>query len=251
MLRTVDWCELELRERSENLGLGRSIRAGMTEVFDRHAAALVFEDDLVCVPGTYLYLTGAMERYWDDPRVLSVTGWSHPRVTPRDVVDQPYFDGRAECWVWGAWPRSWRGMDSTATEIVEACAERGIDPFRYGDDLREMAAAELDQNTWAVRFLLLHILRGGLCLRPPHSLVEHIGWGPDAANASTDSGWSNPPLRACPRAPESWPEPAVHPRCAELWREAFGLASRRSPWRLGLDRLKRKVRTVVRGPRQK
>src|SRR5664279_387116 len=61
ILRSVDWCELVLCERSENLGLGRSIRAGVASVLDKHPAVIVSEDDLICVPGTYEYLGAALE----------------------------------------------------------------------------------------------------------------------------------------------------------------------------------------------
>ena len=33
-------------------------------------------------------------------RSTGITGWTHPPVAPADVGNQPYFDGRAECWVW-------------------------------------------------------------------------------------------------------------------------------------------------------
>ena len=73
-----------------------------------HDSLLVFEDDLICVPGAYAFLCEALARYRDDPAVLSVTGWTHPSVTPPGVAS-PYFDGRPESWSWGTWRRAWRG----------------------------------------------------------------------------------------------------------------------------------------------
>jgi hypothetical protein len=46
VLRNVDWCDLTLCERPTNLGLGRSILAGVTDVLARHESVIVFEDDL-------------------------------------------------------------------------------------------------------------------------------------------------------------------------------------------------------------
>jgi hypothetical protein len=195
ILHGVDWCQVSIVERPTNLGLGESIRAGVTEVLSRHEAVIVLEDDLVCVDGTYRYLSAALERYKDEPKVMSVTGWTHPRITPGDVTDQPFFDGRAECWVWGTWRRAWDGMEQDALTLVDRCRQQGIDPHAYGADLVQMAQTERDRNIWAVRFIYLHIVNGGLCLRPPRSLVEHIGYGPDATNAGdTASQWANPPL---------------------------------------------------------
>lgn len=232
ILRGIDWCEISIVERPENIGLGRSIRAGVTEVLARHESVIVFEDDLVCVDGTYAYLTEALDRYRDTPNVMSVTGWTHPRITPDDVTDQPYFDGRAECWVWGSWKRAWEAMDEDAMSLVRRCEARGIDPYVYGADLMEMATIEHERNIWAVRFLYRHIVDGGLCLRPPHSLVEHIGADADATNAFDTSAWANPALKPCPPVPSSWPDAVEHPQCRLLAARAYGTKPPRQPMSL-------------------
>lgn len=82
LLRSVTWCRCQILASPTNLGLGRSVVAGVGETLRTHEAVIVFEDDLVCQPGTYRYLTAALARYADDPRVMSVTGWTHPRITP-------------------------------------------------------------------------------------------------------------------------------------------------------------------------
>ena len=187
LLRAIDWCEVVLCERETNLGLGRAILTGVTEVLDKHESAIIFEDDLICVPGTYEYLCAALDQYQDDDRVMSITGWTHPLVTPADVAVLPYFDGRAECLVWGTWARAWHGMEIDAKALMEQCKDQGIDIYRYGADLVNMAKAELRQNIWAVRLLYLHILKKGLCLRPPWSMVEHIGFDASATNARNES----------------------------------------------------------------
>ncbi|MCX6944343.1 MAG: hypothetical protein NT173_06245 [Opitutales bacterium] len=217
LLRGVDWCELELVERAENLGLGRNVLAGMGAVAARYDAFIGWEDDLICVPGTYAWLAAALRHYAGDERVMSVTAWTHPRVTPAGQGAAPYFDARAECWAWGGWARSWRGMaDATAPAKLAAASRRGA-PDAFGADLPVMAAAEATQNTWAVRWLYHHLQHGGLCLRPPWSLVEHVGFDAAATNAATAQAWANPPLRPAPAPPAAWPEPGLHPQCRRLW----------------------------------
>jgi hypothetical protein len=222
ILHEIDWCEVHLVERAENLGLGKSILAGVTEVFQKHEAIIVFEDDLVCVPGTYQYMCAVLEHYKDDLRVMSITGRTHPRVTPSTVTNQPYFDGRAECLVWGTWARVWQGMEIDAKTLMEQCKDQGIDIYRYGADLVDTAKAELRLNIWAVRLLYLHILNKKLCLRPPWSMVEHIGWDSQGTNAKEAGIWEVPPLKPCPPIPTQWPEPVEHPECPGLWRKQYG-----------------------------
>ncbi len=222
ILKSIDWCEVILCEREHNLGLGRSILTGVTEVLSKHDTAIIFEDDLICVPGTYDYLCAALNQYGSDHRVMSVTGWTHPLVTPKDVINKPYFDGRAECWVWGTWARAWQGMDTNAKMLMEQCKGQDIDIYQYGADLVDMAKVELKQNIWAVRFLYLHILKQGLCLRPPWSMVEHIGFDSNATNASNESWLKNPPLKDAPPIPTLWPEPVEHPACSQLHQKVCG-----------------------------
>lgn len=222
MLRAIHWCEVVLCERESNLGLGRSILTGVTKVLGKHEAAIIFEDDLICVSGTYAYLCAALDQYQDDDRVMSVTGWTHPLVTPSDVTDLPYFDGRAECWVWGTWARAWCGMEIDAKTLMEQCKDQGIDIYRYGADLVGMAERELLANIWAVRLLYLHILKKGLCLRPPWSMVEHIGFDANATNASNESWVKNLPLKPSPPIPTQWPVPVENAECARLHQKMCG-----------------------------
>jgi hypothetical protein len=240
LLRAVDWCEVHLVERPANLGLGRNVLAGVTEVAARHDAFIVWEDDLIAVPGTYAWLAAALQAYAADPAVMSVTAWTHPRVTPRAPGAAPYLDGRAECWVWGTWARAWRGMtDADAGAKLDAARRRGVAPAAYGADLPAMAKVEAQRNIWAVRWLYHHLQHGGLCVRPPWSMVEHIGLDALATNSQHATDWSNPPLRPAPAVPAAWPAAREHPEVRALWRAAY---PPRPFWRRVAGRLGRMLR---------
>jgi hypothetical protein len=220
LLRQVSWCEVRLVQRPANLGLGRNVLAGVTDVAAVHPSFIVWEDDLIAMPGTYDWVCAALRHYAGDERVMSVSAWTHPRLTPPDAGDRPYFDGRADCWVWGGYARSWRGMNETALEKIKALQARGIAPDVYGADLPRMARDEARKNIWAVRWLYHHLQHGGLCVRPPWSMVEHIGFDASATNAAGADAWANPPLRVAPPIPAAWPEPKENPACRELHHSA-------------------------------
>jgi hypothetical protein len=224
ILDEINWCEVHLVKRTKNLGLGKSILAGAAEAFQKHDAIIVFEDDLICVPGTYQFLCAALEHYKYDSGVMSVTGWTHPLVTPSTVTDQPYFDGRTESWSWGTWARVWKGMEQSAMSLVNSCIENKIDVYRYGADLLEMAKVEEEKNIWAVRFSYLHILNGGLCLRPPHSMVEHAGFDKYGTNAVNTSKWELGSLKEVV-IPKTWPNVLENPECPMLWQRECGTKS--------------------------
>jgi hypothetical protein len=246
VLKDVDWCEIHTVEREANLGLGTSILTGVSEVLDKHEAIIVFEDDIVCVPGTFDYICAALEHYADASNVMSVTGWTHPRVTPTDVTDQPYFDGRTDCIVWATWRRAWDGMDQDALSMLKECERRGIDTYRYGADLVEMAAGERIRNLWAVRFTYLHILRHGLCLRPPFSLVQHTGYGAASTNVKDlqTYSWHVGLPATCAPIPITWPDPIENPQCAKLWQRECG--ARPGPFGAPAGCLKRSIGRLLR-----
>jgi hypothetical protein len=237
LLRAVDWCEVRLTERTENLGLGRNVLAGLREIADLHEAFVVWEDDLICVPGTYAWLCAALRHYASDERVMSVTAWTHPRLTPEDVGTTPYFDARAECWVWGTWARCWCGMQNEiALQKMRATVRQGLSADAYGADLPEMAAEETKRNIWAVRWLYHHLQHRGLCLRPPWSMVEHIGFGAGATNAISSDGWHQPSLRDAPAIPSAWPEAVENSKCRTIWRIAYP-----SKWKARVGRILRRL----------
>jgi hypothetical protein len=225
ILRRVDWCEIHVVENKTNLGLGVSILTGVNQVFKNHEMLIVFEDDLIFVPGTYQYLCAALEHYKDDPKVMSVTGWTHPRTTPSTVKDQPYFDGRSESWSWGTWARAWQGMEQDAAAMANSCIKQNIDIYRYGADLPEMVKVEKEKNIWAVRFSFLHFLHGGLCLRPPHSMVTHAGFDEQGTNATGSSKWELNDLQKISVMPHPWPQSIENPECAKLWQKECGARS--------------------------
>ena len=172
-LSRIDWCAVERHDRTENRGLGKNILAGVTETLETHEAVLVWEDDLVCVPGTYSYLCRALEAYRDDRRVMSVTGWTNRHVTPPDV-GAALFHGRAECWVWGRGAGHGRDGRETVSRNWRGRA-RGVPP---ASTAATAYMANRRRRAYLGRPFSLPPSCTADCAAPPWSLVEHIGFDP-------------------------------------------------------------------------
>lgn len=219
VVEAIDWCPKIVHQHKSNLGLGKSVKFGVSQVLKNHKSAIIFEDDLICVDGTYNYLCSALKRYENEEKVMSVTGWTHPSIIPDNVESMPYFDGKSECWGWGTWDRAWVGMEKTALEIFNECRKAGLDLEKYGTDMPKMAIEAEQKNLWAVGWWYLHLLKNGLCLRPPHSLIETTGWdGRGSTVKPSMKFWRNPPLKRCPPIPIDYPQPFEHNDCANLWK---------------------------------
>jgi hypothetical protein len=221
ILHSINWCKITIYEKEKNVGLGPSILSGVNFVLETNPAIIVFEDDIVSAPGTYEFLAESLRRYWFEPRVMSVTGWTHPIVTPHGIGENPYFDGRAECWSWGTWKRAWYGMDIDAWTLMKNCKRKGININKYGYDLPKTAKLEKKKKIWAIRFLFNHIDKGGLCLRPPFSLVENVGFDSMATNTKDSGQWQSFGIKELNLTKIEWPEIIENVECEDLWRAAY------------------------------
>lgn len=229
LLRRVDWTEIAIVERPRNVGVAASELGGISEVLAGHEEVIAVEEDLEFGPGTYEFLVAALAHYRDDPRVMGVTAWNHPRVTPPDVTTEPYFCGRMSGLMWGTWRRAWTGVAAhTAAEFAARCAEAGIDVTRYGDDLRDSVVHEEAYGMWDLRFNLHMLAERGLFLWPARSMVAHTGYEPRATNSPNAAGWEDAPVPAPAVSRIRWPEVREHPGSAALWRRAVNAPPRPS-----------------------
>jgi hypothetical protein len=225
-----------------NYGVGESELGGISRVLREHEAMISVEEDLEFVPGTYAFLCAALSRYRDEPRVMGVTAWNHPRVTPPRVRG-PYFTGRMSGLMWGTWRRAWEGVtDQGSPELLAQGRARGIDVTRFGQDLADDAPHELAHGMWDHRFGLHMLLKGGLFLFPARSMTNHIGYDPRATNSPNAQGWEVTPEPAPDPTSVAWPaEIREEPGSAELWR-----AAQAAPQPSLGRRLRRQVRKAVR-----
>lgn len=220
LLRTVDWTEVRLIERATNFGLGRSILDGVTTVLREHDSVVILEDDIEFAPGTYDWLAAALEHYADEPRVMSISAWTHPRVTPDGLEGKPFFSGRASCWGWATWARAWKGMpEHTALEFLTIAERAGVRGDRYGADVPALAVVEAERNIWAVRQIAHHMAQHGLALHPGEPYARHIGWDARATHGTEQNVW-DAPLAGRAVIPDRWPDVAEHPEVPALWRAA-------------------------------
>lgn len=204
-IRKIDWCRVDLRIRRRNIGLGRNIRRGIGEVLREYGRAIVFEDDIECVPGTYQYMCDALAHFEGNPQVTSVSGYTFPALLPPGHSGVPYYSGRFSCWGWGTWRRAWRGMSVPGWLLVMAAVLRGRDVYRYGPDVPRTAWSDCKRNLWAARFEMLHVWRNGLSVHPPLSLTNHMGFEDSATSGEVKDQWQVTEFWSLPKGGIQWP----------------------------------------------
>jgi hypothetical protein len=175
---TPGFGSVSLVERSENLGLARSIISGVTEACESYGRVIVLEDDLVVAPGFLAYMNRALDRYANEDRVMQISGYMFA-VDRSYELPETFFLKLSSTWGWATWNRAWATFESDSGSLLERMKDVDSHEFNMKGSYPYMTAL-LDQhrgvlNVWGVRWYASMFLRQGLCLHPAQSLVSNIG----------------------------------------------------------------------------
>jgi hypothetical protein len=168
-------------ERDENLGLARSIIAGVSAVVHERGRVIVLEDDIVTSPWFLTFMNDALAVYEDEPRVMSVSGYMYP-VDTSDVEHSELLFLRhgISCWGWGTWDRAWAQFEPDANLLMREVRRANRKDFNWGGafDYFSMLQGYIDgtNNSWGVRWYASVFRSGGYGIFPVNSLVRNIGW---------------------------------------------------------------------------
>jgi GT2 family glycosyltransferase len=165
--------------RSKNLGLAKSIISGVTEVLSIKKSAIVIEDDLIFNKNFLNYMQKALNYFYDNKNVGSISGYSYTDKFPQNYKSEIYFSLRHASWGWGTWRTAWNKMKWSNNFIEKHIYKKNFkNEFNFaGEDMYNMLNEQLKGNidTWDIIFNLnCHLLKK-YCVCPKYSLVKNIG----------------------------------------------------------------------------
>jgi GT2 family glycosyltransferase len=181
IIRAVNWAEIIITERETNLGLGTSVRDGVTKVLTKHEKVIVIEDDIVLRPGAYEYTCKALDFFEGDDRIMTISMWTHPLITPRNH-HKGFLSERFVCWGWGTYKKYWELYKNSPSEIYQKCLSAGIKSENWGSDIKWQVDNAENRNLWYVGFMLIHFLYKKLSFFPNETLTLNIGRDPSGEN---------------------------------------------------------------------
>jgi hypothetical protein len=169
--------EIHLHFASTNLGLGNSIRRGISEVISNSGSAIVLEDDLVLSESFLKFMNSGIDRYQDDPRVSGIHGFS---FALGDDLKEPYFLRGADCLGWATWKDRWESIVWEPTQLLSQIETAGeIDEFNLRGAHSYSSALHHEKRhgfrSWAIYWHSSMFAQGRLMLFPNHSLVRYAG----------------------------------------------------------------------------
>lgn len=190
IINNIDWdCNLLTNYAEENMGLRKRIISGIDWVFEKVDRAIFLEDD--CVPDTTFFKFCALQldRYVEDPRIMTVSGNNFQQGRRR--TDYSYYFSRFNhCWGWATWRRAWQYYDDEMTLWPEVRDGEWLmdilhDPVAVEYWRRIFQSAYDDHiDSWAYRWTFSCWIQSGLTILPSVNLVTNIGFGEDATHTN-------------------------------------------------------------------
>jgi hypothetical protein len=167
--------KIAISRSHKNLGLGRSIIAGVNKVFETHDHVIILEDDLVVEKDFLLYMTDALKYYEVKKEVWHIVGFQKDSWM-QCFMPKYFFTHYMNCSGWGTWKDRWSKL-ITDLEVIDNFVEGNRDYFNY-QKLEMSGQLDLNRNqfkTWAIFWYSTILINKGLCLNPRYSLVANIG----------------------------------------------------------------------------
>ena len=162
-------------EREKNWGLANSLIAGITDVINRYGRVIVVEDDLILSPYFLKFMNDGLEKYKDDDRVTSISGFI-PKVD--EELPETFFLRFFHCWGWATWDRAWKLLNNDVKYLLRKLRFKTYD-FGLDGSIGSYGILYCQKiglvDSWYIRLYASFYLNGKLTLFPGKTMVRNGG----------------------------------------------------------------------------
>lgn len=171
--------KINIVQGNTNMGLAKSVIAGVTEIIQQFEKAIVIEDDLLFSPYFLNYMNSALRIYSSDSRIFSIGGYSPSLDIPQKYKEDSYLSFRCCTWGWATWKDRWESVDWEVKDYDEFIHnEKKVRNFnKGGSDMSYLLTLQMSGkiDSWGIRWDYAHYKNSAFCFRPVNSIVENIG----------------------------------------------------------------------------
>lgn len=166
---------ISIIEREKNWGLANNLIAGITEVINKFGKVIVVEDDLILSPYFLQFMNEGLEKYKDDDRVGTITGFVPPI---KDKLPETFFLKYFQCWGWATWKRAWDLLETDARPLLKGLRFKKT-KFDVGGGVGNYGNLYCQKvglvDSWYLRYYASLFLKDKLSLYPGRSMVTNDG----------------------------------------------------------------------------
>jgi GR25 family glycosyltransferase involved in LPS biosynthesis len=177
-----------IKQRVENIGLARNICEGIDEVFTKHNAAIILEDDVVVSKNFLSFMNSALTYYSAEKKIWHIAAYN--LSIESDDETRTFFWRAMSCWGWATWRDRWAHFKKEPSSLINSFSKQDIYSFNLdgSEDFWSQVLANYSGkiNTWAVFWYATIFQNDGLCLNPVVSLVKNIGFDGSGVHCGYD-----------------------------------------------------------------
>lgn len=188
IIEQVDWeCDVQRNFSDVNLGCKKGVSSGIDWFFDHVEEGIILEDDCVPDPSFFSFCAELLDRYWDDERVMMISGDNFQFGEKRGYGSY-YFSKYAHIWGWATWKRAWQLYDVDMKTFPVFVSQGGMADVWDNRSVRFVWQKTLQNNfdgkvdTWDHQWNYAIWSQGGLSILPNTNLISNIGFGIDATH---------------------------------------------------------------------
>jgi hypothetical protein len=174
--------EVKIFESGKNKGLANSVISGVTKIINKHGEVIVLEDDLITSPIFLVYMNKLLNKYKEEKKIYSITGYNFPEKVmriPKDYRFDVYFNPRAASWSWATWKDRWEKVDWEVKDFENFKKKKDLQKkFNIGgEDMSQMLIHQMEGkiDSWAIRWCYHHFKNKAFCVYPIKSYIDNIG----------------------------------------------------------------------------
>jgi Glycosyl transferase family 2 len=182
-LKSVDgFKSVTVFERDTNFGVVENSNSALRFIFEKFDRFVIMNDDLVTAPGFLKFTNEALDKYADNEKVFSITGYCPPIGIPSTYQYDAFFLGRMSAW--GC------AMTKDRYDSVREITRKEYDDFVANKDLSRAfvngggedsllmlkAVAYGSLEAWDVRCMYAQFMRHQYTVYPTQSLILNIGF---------------------------------------------------------------------------
>ena len=242
--QATGFLSVEVRPRSENLGLYHSLTNGISEILSVYESIIVLEDDILVSPYFLQFMLDGLNLYRDSIDVGSISGYTPPITSP---LPDTFFLRGADCWGWASWHDRWalyrHDAAAMALEIRDQKLTKEFDLLGNYPYLAMLdGRASSKNNSWAICWHASCFIADKLILYPGKSLVVNIGLDHSGEHCGPSTLMSTSiddaqPVR-CERIPL-----IVEPSIFNLYSSHFKVSNKR--FKIAANLFKRVVKRII------
>ncbi len=174
-----------------NQGLEKAFRSAVDTVLSDYDAVIVIEDDVVTGPYFFRFMKEALSVYKDDERISTICGYCYPFDRKIFNPQIPYFLRHFATPGWGTWRRAWENIEWSSKTLLQRIKPLGSRiTLDMGLGARVTGILVAHKNGycvgWDAKLSVSTFLDKQMCLFPPRSLSNNIGWKGDGGTHTGD-----------------------------------------------------------------